>query len=143
MITPETLSDFRLVKITYDHTLKEYELFERSVSDEDADEIMSAHRHVSTRIRRRNNIVDWIWANHSEIESLVRVLESNSMRYKLTDHTLTYYRSPEKLTTLRNEIDDFLTKFLNVDFVLDRIALVGIESITKLEKKHIENESSR
>jgi len=143
MITPETLADFRLVKITYDHTLKEYELFEKTVSDEDAKDIMSAHRHVSTRIRRRNNLVDWIWATQSEIETLVSVLESNSIRFKLTDHTLTYYRTPEKLTTLRNEIDDFLTSTLTVDFVLDRIALVGIESITKLEKKHIENESRR
>ena len=143
MITQQNLSDFRLVKITYDHTLKEHELFEKTVDDEAAETIMKAHRHASARIRRRNNLVDWIWATVDELQAVEDVLKENSIRYKLVDHTLTYYKTPEKLTALRNEVDDLLEKYVTTDFVLDRIGLVGIENITKLEKKHIEKESKR
>lgn len=143
MITAQNLSEFRLVKITYEHTLKEYELFEKTIDDEDAQTIMSAHKHTSTRIRRRNNIVDWIWTKKEELIGLESVLKKNSVRYKLVDHTETYYKNPEKLAALRNEIDEIIEKYLTTDFVLDRIGLVGIENITKLEKIHIEKESKR
>lgn len=143
MITPQELSDFRLVKITYDHTLRDFNLFEKVVDDEEAEKIMAAHRHASVRIRRRNNLVDWIWAKNEDLEGLEDILVSHSMRYKLTDHTKTYYSSPEKLTALRNEVDDFIERCLTTDFVLDRIGIVGIDNISRIERNHIENESKR
>ena len=142
-ITTENLSDYRLVKITYEHTLKQFELFERTLDDGDMENIRQAHRYISTRVRKRNTLMDWIWAPSGSIETLTETLDTNSIRYKLIDHTLTYYRTPEKLSALRNEIDTEISKVLTTDFVLDRIGMVGIENITKLERKHIEKESKK
>lgn len=142
-ITPQNLSDFRLAKITYEHTLKEYELFERNVDDDDLSTILKAHRFTSTRIRKRNHLMDWIWAPEKDIQSLLETLERHSVRHKFTDHTSTYYNSPEKLSALRTEVDALLSEILTADFVLDRIGIVGIENITKLERKHLEKESKK
>lgn len=134
-ITPDKLTEFRLVKITYDHTPKDFDLFEKTMSDEDAATIMSAHRHASVRVRKRNKMMDWIWAPEGDIESLLETLEGHSMRFKLTDHTQTYYASPEKLSALRSEVDEFIARHADVDFVLDRIGLIGIENISKIERE--------
>ena len=142
-ISPEELSKFRLVKITYEHTLKEYELFERLLDDEESETGMAAHAHASAVVRKRNKLMDWIWAPADTIDDLVDILERYSMRHKITEHTSTYYRSPEKLSALRTEIDQWISRQISQDFVLDRISLVGIENITKLEKIYIENESKK
>ena len=121
-ITPEILTDYRLVKITYDHTIKEFERFEMRLDDEERETILKTLSHLNNRIRKRNNILD-----------------QYELRYKITDHTTTYYRSPEKLSVLREEIDNFLSNFIDSDFVLDRICKLGIENISKYEIRYIEN----
>jgi|LauGreDrversion4_2_1035121.scaffolds.fasta_scaffold194303_3 hypothetical protein len=140
-ITPEELGEYRLVKITYDHTIKDYETFERRLDDEDMRKILTTHRHCSVRIRKRNKLIDWIWSTEREIGELLELLDRNEIRHKLVDNTIMYYREPEKLAALRNEIDDFLSTSVNVDFILDRITLLGIDNITKFERKILEKES--
>lgn len=142
-ISPEELTKFRLVKITYEHTLKEYELFERLLDDEESETMMAAHAYTSAIVRKRNKLMDWIWAPADTIDALIDILDRYSMRHKVTEHTSTYYRSPEKLSALRTEIDQWVVSQLTQDFVLDRISLVGIENITKVEKIYIENESKK
>lgn len=138
-ITPEILTDYRLVKITYDHTIKEFERFEMRLEDEERATILKTLSHLNNRIRKRNNIVDWIWAPIDDIDELIDILDQYELRYKITDHTTTYYRSPEKLSVLREEIDNFLSNFVDSDFVLDRICNLGIENISKYEIRYIEN----
>lgn len=140
---PEKLEKYRLVKIKYEQSIKDYEMFERLLDDDDREILMAPHRNVSSRIRKRNNLVDWIWAPLEQIESLTELLDENEIIYKLVDHTSTYYKNPEKLSSLRREVDKFMEEIINTDFILDRIGRVGIENISKYEKKYIEKESKK
>lgn len=143
MKTAEELGQYALVKITYDHTIKEYERFERSLEDEEMDALLEPHRSISVRLRKRNKLVDWIWATRDSIKALTDTLETHSVRYKLTDNTKTYYSEPHKLSALRSEIDEFFHDNACTDTVLDRIALVGIDNISKAERQILEKESKR
>lgn len=140
-LTPEELGKYRLVKVTYDHTLKELSIIEDAMSPTDRKLLQTNQHQINLRIRRRNLLVDWFWANTHEIETYENWLVENEVRHKLVDHTTAYYRNPEKLTALRNEIDTFITKNVDTDFILDRIGLIGIENISKLEKEILEKES--
>lgn len=139
--TPTELSNFRLVKIKYDHSTKEMQIFESNLNDTDIDSVEQACRHAHLKLRKRNNVVDWIWTSIEDLESLIETLERHKIRFRLTDHTTTYYRSPEKLSALREEVDELLSKFVDSDYVLDRIGMVGIENISKYEKAILEKES--
>jgi len=141
-ITPKKLEEFRVVKITYEHTIKELEKFEMRLEDEERETINSVYRKISCSIRKRNNLVDWFWATLDEIDSITDILDEHQVRYKVTDHTTTYYRSPEKLSTLREDIDKFMSEIVDTDFVLDRISSIGIENISKFEKKYIEKQAN-
>jgi hypothetical protein len=140
-LTPEDLGKYRLVKVTYDHTLKDLAIIEESMPAADRRLLQTNQRQINLRIRRRNLLVDWFWADAAEIESYESYLRSNEVRHRLVDHTTTYYRNPEKLAALRNEIDTFITIHADTDFILDRIGLIGIENISKLEKEILEKES--
>lgn len=140
-LTPEGLGEYRLTKITYNHTLKELELFISSFDPETKAFLKPAKHRIHTSIRRRNMLVDWIWAPIEEIENYLQTLDEREIRYKTTDHTTTYYRTPEKLSALRKEVDEFIGERIDTDFILDRIGLVGIENISKIEKYILEKES--
>ena len=143
MKTAEELGDYALVKITYDHTIKEYERFERSLDDEEMEYLLRPHRCISARLRKRNKLVDWIWATRESIKGLTDTLERHSVRHKVTDNTKTYYTEPHRISALRSEVDEFFAENANADTVLDRIALVGIENISKAERHILEKESKR
>lgn len=140
-LTPENLGKYRLVKVTYDHSIKELAIIEESMPPADRKLLQTNQSQINLRIRRRNLLVDWIWAIQDDISAYEVCLKTNEVRHKIVDHTTTYYRNPEKLAALRNEVDDFITNNADTDFILDRIGLIGIENISKLEKEILEKES--
>jgi hypothetical protein len=136
------ISDFKLIKIKYDLTIKEFD----SMTDEFTSEEIDWAKNISNNtinhtIKKRNNIVDWVWLPTSEMDKMISILDKYEIRYKITDHTDTYLYNPEKVTVLREELDKWMQSFVTVDFILDRINLVGYEKISKFEKKFLENES--
>lgn len=136
------ISDFRLIKIKYDHTIKEFESMTEPFTLEDIEcATKISNNTINHTIKKRNNIVDWIWLPKSDMDKIISILDKYEVRYKMTDHTDTYLYNPEKVTVLREELDKWFETFITVDFILDRIGEVGIEKISKFEKKFLEKES--
>ncbi len=133
------VSDYRLIKIKYDQTLKEFEANLSKLTGAEMDFLKKLTiENINTSVHRRNNIVDWIWLTQKELHRVEKILSRHEIRHRITDHTKTYYHQPEKLTTLRKEIDEWMQKFLDMDLILDRIGEVGLENITKIEKKYLQ-----
>ena len=136
------ISDFKLIKIKYDLTIKEFD----NMTDEFTSDEIDLAKNISNNtinhtIKKRNNIVDWVWLTSSDMDKIISILDKYEIRYKITDHTDTYLYNPEKVTVLREELDKWMQSFVTVDFILDRINLVGYEKISKFEKKYLEKES--
>ena len=136
------ISDFRLIKIKYDHTIKEFDSMTDTFTSDEIDwAINISNNTINHTIKKRNNIVDWIWLSKSDMDKTISILDKYEVRYKITDHTDTYLYNPEKVTVLREELDKWMATFITVDFILERIYEVGIEKISKFEKKFLEKES--
>lgn len=136
------ISDFRLVKFKYDHTIKEYDNMCDLFTPEELEWVYNINdNHINHTIKKRNNIADWIWINQKDLDKAIAILDKYEIRYKITDHTDNYLYNPEKVPVLREELDKWMESFLTVDFILDRINLVGIEKISKFEKKFLEKKS--
>ena len=136
------ISDFRLVKFKYDHTIKEYDNMCDLFTPEELEWVYNINENcISHTIKKRNNIADWIWINEKDLEKAIAILDKYEIRYKITNHTDNYLYNPEKVPVLREELDKWMESFVTVDFILDRINLVGIEKISKFEKKFLEKKS--
>lgn len=136
------ISDFRLIKIKYDHTIKEFDHMTDIFTSEEIEwATQISNNTINHTIKKRNNIVDWIWINKDDLDKVTFILNKYEIRYKLTDHTDNYLYNPEKVTVLREELDKWMESFVTVDFILDRIGEVGIEKISKFEKRFLEKES--
>ena len=132
------ISDYRLIKICYDQNLKDFESSMLKLTKEEFECVSKiAEENINLTIRKRNIIVDWIWITKKDLDSTISIMEKYGMRCKTIDHTETYYLYPEKLPVLRKELDEWMSKFLDIDLILDRIGEVGIDKITKLEKKFL------
>jgi hypothetical protein len=140
-ITVEELGEYRLTKITYGHGGKEHKEFEEGMNFETIIAFTALYSNLCTKIRRRNIVADWVWAPNVTIENLLNVLDNQGIRYKITDHTDTYYTSPEKISALREEIDQWMEKNIDFDTVLDRIAAVGVDGISRTEKRILDKKS--
>ena len=136
------ISDFRLIKFKYDHSIKEYDNMSNLFTPEEYFFLLNIIDNcISHTIKKRNNIADWIWINEKDLEKAISILDKYEIRYKMTDHTDNYLYNPEKVPVLREELDKWMESFITVDFILDRINLVGIEKISKFEKKFLEKQS--
>lgn len=136
------ISDFRLIKFKYDITVKEYDNMCDLFTPKELEWVFTINDNcISHTIKKRNNIADWIWINEKDLEKAIAILDKYEIRYKITDHTDNYLYSPEKVPVLREELDKWMESFVTVDFILDRINLVGIEKISKFEKKFLEKQS--
>lgn len=136
------ISDFRLVKFKYDHTIKEYDNMCDLFTPEELEWVYNINDNcINHTIKKRNNIADWIWINEKDLDKAIAILDKYEIRYKITDHTDNYLYNPEKVPVLREELDKWMESFVTVDFILDRINLVGIEKISKFEKKFLEKQS--
>jgi hypothetical protein len=132
------IAQYRLAKITYIYNIKEFNKIKEFLYKQDSNFIEKLFTdNISISIHRRNSIVDWIWLKEENLNKLLSILDNNDIRYNLVNHTETYLYTPEKLSTLREEIDKKILEFINIDFVLDRITEVGLENISKLEKKFL------
>jgi hypothetical protein len=140
-ITAEELGEYRLVKITYEHDGKKHKEFEESMNFDTIVAFTSLYSNTHTKVRRRNIVADWIWAPDKNVNTTLIALDNQSIRYKVTDHTDTYYTTPEKISTLREEIDQWMEKNIDSDIVLDRIALVGVDGISRAERRIIDKKS--
>ena len=136
------ISDFRLIKFKYDLTVKEYDNMCDLFTPEELEWVYNINDNcINHTIKKRNNIADWIWINEKDLEKAIAILDKYEIRYKITDHTDNYLYNPEKVPVLREELDKWMESFVTVDFILDRINLVGIEKISKFEKKFLEKKS--
>jgi len=137
------LSEYKLVKIKYTQSIKQFNSLFNSIDESDINWIkILLDEVISTSTHKRNNIADWLWIKGVDLDRYIEILNKYNFNYKLIDQTETYYKTPEKLASLRNEIDNHLNTYLDIDFILDRISEVGIDNITKLEKKFLYNNSS-
>ena len=133
------ISDYRLIKICYDQNLRDFETSLLKLTKEEFEFITKiTEENINITIRKRNNIVDWIWITEGDQERIISIMEKYGIRHKIIDHTETYHTHPEKITVLRNELDKWMVQFLDIDLILDRISEVGIDKITKLEKKFLQ-----
>lgn len=136
------ISDFRLIKIKYDITIKEFDSMTNSFTQEEIEWATKiSNDTINHTIKKRNNIVEWAWLTKPDMDKMISILDKYEIRYKVTDHTDTYLYNPEKVTVLREELDKWMESFVTVDFILERIYEVGIEKISKFEKKYLEKES--
>ncbi len=141
-IRPEDLSEYRLVRIKYDHTKKEYEAFPEKLDNEDLEFVASLDTSCPNEtILKKTSVSDWVWCTSKELDRMVEIMEKHTIRYKITDHTKEYYKSPEKVSTLRERVDEWMAERIDADFVLDRISCVGLENISKFERKILEKQS--
>jgi hypothetical protein len=141
-IRPEELSEYRLVRIKYDHTKKEYESFPDLLDKEDLEFVASLDTsRPNETIAKKSSVSDWVWCTSKELERMVEIMDKHTIRYKITDHTSEYYKSPEKVSTLRERVDEWMAERIDADFVLDRISCVGLENISKFERKILEKQS--
>lgn len=132
------ISDYRLIKISYDQNLRDFETSLMKLTREEFEFITKiTEENINITIRKRNNIVDWIWITEDDLKRIMSIMEKYGIRHKIIDHTETYRLYPEKITVLRKELDEWMTQFLDIDLILDRIGEVGIDRITKLEKKFL------
>jgi hypothetical protein len=133
------ISDYRLIKICYDQSLKEFESNFLKLTKKEFEFLKKiTDENINISIHKRNNIVDWIWITNEDFGSILNILEKYEIRHKITDHTDTYNHNPEKLTVLRAELDKWMQSFLDIDLILDHIGEVGIDSITKIERKYLQ-----
>lgn len=136
------VSDYILIKITYDHTIKEFDNMINSFNSDETEWynnlINSSINHLT---KKRNIIVEWIWLSNTDNDKKISILNKYNFRYKVVEHTETYFNSPEKLPTLREELDKWFNSLINLDFILDRISDVGYDKLSKLEKKYLEKQS--
>jgi hypothetical protein len=136
------ISDFRLIKIRYDITIKEFDSMTDSFTQEEIEWATKiSNDTINHTIKKRNNIVEWVWLTTPDMDKMISILDKYEIRHKVTDHTDTYLYNPEKVTVLREELDKWMESFVTVDFILERIYEVGIEKISKFEKKYLEKES--
>lgn len=132
------IAQYRLVKITYTYNIKEFNKIKDNLYKQKSSFITKVlDENISISIHRRNSIIDWIWLKSEDLEILLSILNDNNIRYDLIDHTNTYLYEPEKLSTLREQIDKKISEFISIDFILDRISEVGFENISKMEKKFL------
>lgn len=132
------IAQYRLVKITYTYNIKEFNKIKDGLYKQNSSFIHKVlDENISISIHRRNSIIDWIWLKSEDLEILLSILNDNNIRYDLVDHTNTYLYEPEKLSTLREQIDKKISEFISIDFILDRISEVGFENISKMEKKFL------
>lgn len=132
------IAQYRLVKITYTYNIKEFNKIKDNLYKQKSSFITKVlDENISISIHRRNSIIDWIWLKSEDLEILLSILNDNNIRYDLVDHTNTYLYEPEKLSTLREQIDKKISEFISIDFILDRISEVGFENISKMEKKFL------
>ena len=133
------ISDYRLIKIGYDQSLKEFESNFLKLTKKEFEFLKKiTEQNINISIHKRNNIVDWIWITDEDFDKIVCILEKYEIRHKITDHTDTYRQHPEKLTVLRAELDKWMERFLDIDLILDHIGEVGIDNITKIERKYLQ-----
>jgi hypothetical protein len=136
------VSDYILIKITYDHTIKEFDNMINSFNSDETEWynnlINSSINHLT---KKRNIIVEWMWISNTDSDKKISILNKYNFRYKIVNHTETYFNSPEKLPTLREELDKWFNSLINLDFILDRISDVGYDKLSKLEKKYLEKQS--
>ena len=133
------ISDYRLIKIGYDQSLKEFESNFLKLTKKEFEFLKKiTEQNINISIHKRNNIVDWIWITDEDFDKIVCILEKYEIRHKITDHTDTYRHHPEKLTVLRTELDKWMERFLDIDLILDHIGEVGIDNITKIERKYLQ-----
>jgi len=136
------ISDYILIKITFDHTIKEFDHMMNSFNNDELEWynnlIISTINHST---KKRNNITEWMWLTKSDADKKICILNKYNFRYKIIDHTQTYFNSPEKLSTLREELDKWFKSKLTIDFILDRISDIGYDNLSKLEKKYLEKQS--
>jgi hypothetical protein len=141
-IRPEDLKEYRLIRIKYDHTYKEYVSFISKLDPAEFDFIkIMDEKCPNETINKRTSVSDWIWCTSMDMERFIGIIEKYSIRYKITDHTEEYYKRPEKISTLREKVDEWISDRIDVDFVLDRISHVGMDGITKIEKNLLEKKS--
>lgn len=135
-IKADELNTYRLVKITYGHDTKTHKLLEESIPA-----LTRLHSNTSTKIRRRNTVADWVWAPQKDIEAALDAITLRGARYKTTDHTEAYFRTPEKISALRREIDEWMVEHVDSDTVLDRLAIVGMCGLSKIEMQILDKKS--
>lgn len=140
-MTAEEFGEYRLVKITYGHGGKEHKEFEENMNFETIIAFTALYSNLCTKVRRRNIVADWVWAPDLTIQNSLNVLDNQAIRYKITDHTDTYYISPEKISTLREEIDQWIEKNIDFDIILERISIVGVDGISRTEKRILDKKS--
>lgn len=140
-MTAEEFGEYRLVKITYGHGGKEHKEFEENMNFETIIAFTALYSNLCTKVRRRNIVADWVWAPDLTIQNSLNVLDNQAIRYKITDHTDTYYISPEKISTLREEINQWIEKNIDFDIILERISIVGVDGISRTEKRILDKKS--
>lgn len=140
-ITAEKIGQYTLVKLTYGHDMKAHGLMLEKMPNACLSSFQLLYSFINTKIRRRNIVADWIWAPIDVIRNATEQLEQLGVRIKLTDHTESYYRTPEKLAALRHEIDQWMLENLDADTVLDRVSMVGFEGISRIERQILDKKS--
>ena len=136
------ITQYKLIKIKYNHTPKEVDNIFLNISQNDANLLEKLEDNcLSYSTHKRNNIVDWFWLPIMSLETLLEVLEKYNVRYDIIDHTDTYFLTPNKITVLKNELDEWMEKNVTIDNILDRITQVGYDRISVFEKLFLEKNS--
>jgi len=133
------ITEYKLIKIKYNHSLKDFKELITEIMPDDYNYISNLKNDtISHSYYKKGGIVDWFWIKSDIYIKLIDILE---LYFNITviNHTETYFKIPEKIADIKSIIDKWMIDNISPDDVLDRISLVGIDKISKIEKTILNN----
>lgn len=146
LVKPLNMTELKLVRYDFDITQEELneKLFDSMTREEQvwAQKLTLTIPNMSSELDE-DDVWDILLVDNYLLDCIDYILKKYKINYNLVDVTENYFTGDILIDEImREEVNHYMSQFLTIDMVLDRINEVGIKNINKFEKMFLEKYNS-
>lgn len=146
LVKPLNMTELKLVRYDFDITQEELneKLFDSMTREEQvwAQKLTLTIPNMSSELDEED-VWDILLVDNYLLDCIDYILKKYKINYNLVDVTENYFTGDILIDEImREEVNNYMSQFLTIDMVLDRINEVGIKNINKFEKMFLEKYNS-
>lgn len=146
LVKPLNMTELKLVRYDFDITQEELneKLFDSMTREEQvwAQKLTLTIPNMSSELDEED-VWDILLVDNYLLDCIDYILKKYKINYNLVDVTENYFTGDILIDEImREEVNHYMSQFLTIDMVLDRINEVGIKNINKFEKMFLEKYNS-